>query len=114
MGLDFDFERRERRRPLRELPPLPSSLDPDPDADAPEDPDEVPPAPELADPDDRDLHEADVAVPDGETTALREAPVSVAPEGFPTAVAVAVETTLGVDLELEEPKQSSLTDSLPL
>ena len=68
----------------------------------------------FADPDDRDLHEADVAVPDGETTALREAPVSVAPEGFPTAVAVAVETTLGVDLELEEPKQSSLTDSLPL
>jgi len=67
-----------------------------------------------ADPDDRHLNEADAALPESETTALHEAPVSVAPEPFPTAVAAAVETTLGVDLDLDEPDPSSLTDSLPL
>jgi len=68
----------------------------------------------FADPDDRHLREADAAVPESETTALSGAPVSVAPEPFPTAVTDAVETVAGVDLDLAEPEQSSLSDSLPL
>lgn len=67
----------------------------------------------FADPEDRQF-EADAAVPEAETTALSAAPVSVAPEPFPTAVAAAVERVVGVDLDLAEPEPSSLTDSLPL
>jgi len=67
----------------------------------------------LADPDECHVTAADAAVPEAAVTALPAAPVSVAPEPFPTAVAGAVETVVGVDLGLPEPESSSLAEYLP-
>jgi len=58
------------------------------------------------------VEDADVAVPASETTALASAPVCPGEGEFETAVAAAVATVVGADVEPERPA-SSLTDYLP-
>lgn len=65
------------------------------------------------DPADPTIADPDAVVPESEVTALSAAPVSVAPDPFPAAVQTAVETVLGVDLDLDEPDPTSLADYLP-
>jgi len=67
----------------------------------------------FADPDDPSLPDADAVVPESETTELGAAPVALDTDPFPTAVAAAVETVVGVDLNLPEPEPSSLAEYLP-
>lgn len=62
---------------------------------------------------DRTVEAADAVVPAGETEALSEAPVAVEPTEFAVAVASAVETLTGTDLDLPEPESSSVADYLP-
>ena len=60
----------------------------------------------------RQVDDADAAVPESETTALAAAPVCPDDGEFETAVAAAVATTVGADVEPEH-RESSLSDYLP-
>ncbi|WP_436928320.1 ParA family protein [Halosimplex halobium] len=62
---------------------------------------------------DRTVEAADAVVPTGEATALSAAPAAVEPTEFAVAVADAVETLTGADLDLAEPESSSMADYLP-
>jgi len=59
-----------------------------------------------------EVGDADAAVPESETTALSSAPVCPGDGEFEAAVAAAVATTVGADVEPER-QESSLTDYLP-
>ena len=58
------------------------------------------------------VEDADAAVPESETTALASAPVCPGDGAFATAVAAAVATTVGAEVEPER-QESSLADYLP-
>ncbi|WP_135365399.1 AAA family ATPase [Halosimplex halophilum] len=62
---------------------------------------------------DRTVEAADAVVPTSEATALSAAPAAAEPTEFAVAVADAVETLTGADLDLPEPESSSMADYLP-